>query len=155
MALPDRRTRWDPFVAFDELHAEMSRILSSAFPSRIVVNDWSPPVDVEETEDAYLIEADMPGVTPDDVSVEVQGTELHISAKADEREPDGTADRRSVRGGHFDYRLSLPGEVASDGAEAELDKGVLKLRLTKTSVALRRRIPVRGVTADLASNSQA
>jgi HSP20 family protein len=52
--------------------------------------------------------------------------------------------RQSRRSGRFDYRVSLPGEVDSAGCDAELDNGVLRLRLPKTKSSQRMRIPVRG-----------
>lgn len=145
MAISRTNRRWDPFGAFDDLHEEMSRLLTSAFPdvSRISVNAWSPPVEVEETDDAYQIEADMPGVKPDDVSVELQGNELHIIGKIAEREHEGIQREQSRRAGEYEYRLSLPSEVASEGCEADLQYGVLRLRLPKTSTSQRRRIPIR------------
>ena len=64
MALPARQSRyapsrWDPFAALEDLHDEMSRLLTNVFPDvgRISVNAWSPPIDVEESDDAYVVEA--------------------------------------------------------------------------------------------------
>ena len=88
MTLPIRRgrypaRRWDPFggfPGFDELFDHMSRILTSSFRDvpRISVNSWSPPVDIQETDEEYLVKADLPGVRPEDVSVDVQGRDLRI-----------------------------------------------------------------------------
>jgi len=141
-----RMSRWDPFAGFDDLYQEMSRLLTTAFPdaSRISVNAWSPPVDVEETDDSYVVEADVPGVRPDDVSVEVHGNELRISGEVEEHEREGVVRRQTHRSGRFDYRVSLPGDVEAEGCEADLDNGVLTLRLPKTTTSRRRRIPVRG-----------
>jgi HSP20 family protein len=51
---------------FDDLFDQMSRMLTSAFPdvARVSVQSWSPPVDIQETDDAYVVEADVPGVRP-------------------------------------------------------------------------------------------
>src|SRR5579871_1283236 len=140
MPLPVRRSnypasRWDPFAALDDLHDEMSRLLTNVFPDfgRIRVNAWLPPIDVDETDDAYLVEADMPGVNADDINAEIQGNQLRITGRVDET-PEG---RRSRRAGQFDYRVTLPGGVDTEGAQAELISGVLKLRLPKTAVATR------------------
>ena len=145
MALPARRTArptglWDPFAALEDLSEEMSRLLTNVFPDvgRISVNAWSPPVDVEETDDAYLVEADMPGVKPEDVTVEVQGNDLRIAGRVEE-DPQR---RRSRRASQFDYRLTLPGEVNTESCQAELEHGVLRLRLAKSAAAVRHRIPV-------------
>jgi HSP20 family protein len=145
MVLPARQTRyapsrWDPFAALEDLHDEMSRLLTNVFPDvgRISVNDWSPPVDVEETDDAYMIEADMPGVRADDVSVEVMGNELRITGRIEE----GSSRRRTRQTGQFDYRLTLPGGVNAEASEANLEHGVIKVRLPKTTPAIRHRVPI-------------
>jgi HSP20 family protein len=147
--------RWDPlsgFPGFDDLFAQMSRMLTSAFPdvARISVNSWSPPVDIQETEDAYLVEADLPGVRSDDVTIDLQGKELRIGGgygSADQGEGEQQQGRRT---GRFDYRLTLPGEVKSESCTADLENGVLRLRLPKASPNVRQRIPVQtGRTAQL------
>jgi HSP20 family protein len=145
MALPARQSRyapsrWDPFAALEDLHDEMSRLLTNVFPDvgRISVNAWSPPIDVEESDDAYVVEADIPGVRADDVSVEVTGNELRITGRIEE----GASRRRTRQTGEFDYRLTLPGGIDAEGAEANLDHGVIKLRLPKAARATRHRIPI-------------
>jgi HSP20 family protein len=145
MALPERQRRWDPFAGLDDLQHEISRLLTSAFPdvSRIRINAWSPPVDVQETEEAFIIEADVPGVKPDELRVEAQGHEVRISGDVEETEREGVVHRGGRSRGHFDYRVTLPGDMNTETCEASLDQGVLRLRLPKTAAASRRRIPVR------------
>jgi HSP20 family protein len=156
MTLPVRRSRyaprrWDPFggfPGFDDLFDQMSRILTSTFGDvpRISVHSWSPPVDIQETEDDYLVEADLPGVASDDVTIDLQGKELRIvgeygmAEQAAER-AEGE-EQRTRRSGRFDYRLTLPGEVSSESCTANLEHGVLRLRLPKVSTGARQRIPV-------------
>lgn len=152
MTLPIRRRRyparrWDPFAGFpgfEDLHDQMSRMLTSAFPdvARISINSWSPPVDIQETDEEYLVEADMPGVRPDDVTVDLQGKELHIGGEYGTAEQGEGEGQRSRRTGRFDYRLTLPGEVNSESCTADLENGVLRLRLPKASSGIRQRIPV-------------
>jgi HSP20 family protein len=151
MTLPLRRRRyparrWDPFAGFpgfDDLYDQMNRLLTSAFPdvARINVASWSPPVDIRETDDAYLIEADLPGVRPDDVTVDLQGKELHITGEYGAAE-EGDDERRTRRTGRFDYRVTLPGDVNNEDSTADLENGVLRLRLPKAASSMRQRIPV-------------
>jgi HSP20 family protein len=140
------------------LFDQMSRILTNAFPdvARISVNSWSPPVDIQETEDAYLVEADVPGVRPDDVTIDLQGNDLRIGGEygmPEQGEGEG-GQQRSRRTGRFDYRLTLPGEVNSESCAADLEHGVLRLRLPKASPSTRQRIPVHTGRADQASSDQ-
>ncbi|MDQ3762626.1 MAG: Hsp20/alpha crystallin family protein [Actinomycetota bacterium] len=122
----------------------MNRLLTSAFPdvARISVNSWSPPVDIQETDDEYLVEADLPGVRPDDVTVDLQGRELRIGGEYGAAEQGESEAQRTRRRGHFDYRLTLPGEVTRESCTADLEHGVLRLRLPKASSGIRQRIPV-------------
>lgn len=130
-------------AGFDDLFDRMSRMLTTAFPdvARISISSWSPPVDVQESDDAYVVEADLPGVRPDDVEVDLQGHELHITGEYGTGEGDG-GERRGRRSGRFDYRVTLPSEVRTEECSADLDNGVLRLRLPKTASAMRQRIPV-------------
>jgi HSP20 family protein len=156
MTLPVRRSRytprrWDPFggfAGFDDLFDQMSRILTSAFRDvpRISVNSWSPPVDIQETDDDYLVEADLPGVRPEDVTIDLQGKDLHITGEygmAEQAGDQGNGETQwSRRSGRFDYRLTLPAEVSTESCTANLQHGVLRLRLPKASKGTRQRIPV-------------
>ena len=68
--------RWDPCAEFEDLYDRMGALMGPvlAGPARQLADlAWSPLADVSETEDAYLIEADLPGVKQDQVSVEVSG----------------------------------------------------------------------------------
>lgn len=147
------------------LFAQMNHMLTSAFPevARINVRSWSPPVDIQEADDAYLIEADMPGVRPEDVSVDLQGKELQISGEyGTEQQSEGAhgdgeggqgeggqggEQHRVRRSGRFDYRVTLPGEVTTESCTAELEHGMLRLGLP-TSSAGHQRIQVTAGQSD-------
>lgn len=105
---------------------------------------WSPLVDIEEMEDAWIIEAEVPGAKRDDINVEVRDSELSITGQIKERERKGLLRRRTRRTGRFDYRVTLPGGASPDGIEASLDDGVLTLRVPKPEQARPRRIEVKG-----------
>ena len=134
----------DPFRELEEMHERMGRLLESSFgaPGRSMVG-WSPLVDVEETDDAWVLEAELPGVSREDVNVELHDGELTITGELKEREHKGVLRRQVRRSGRFDYRLTLPGEVQADRIEASLDKGVLTLRVPKVPRAQPRRIEVK------------
>lgn len=129
MTLPIRpNTRWAPLQEFKDLRGPMSA--------------WSPAVDVEETDDCYLVEADLPGVRLRDVSVEVREGELVIAGELKQRQRTGVLRRRTRRTGHFDYRVSLPGDTDEEHVEATLHEGVLIIRMPKTAKSQRRRIEI-------------
>jgi HSP20 family protein len=113
-------------------------------PAAAAVPVWVPPVDIEETEDSYLLEMDLPGVKPEDVNIELRdGNELRISGQYRERERTGALRRQSRRTGPFEYDVILPGEVDPEKIDATLEDGVLTVRLGKAQPQARR-IPVKG-----------
>src|SRR5579875_1182925 len=145
---PSAPERWDPFRELDEVSERMRRLLDETFAGTLATPPlagpgWSPLVDVEETDDAYIVEADLPGAKPGDVDVELVGRELTISGEIKERERKGVLRRRTRRSGRFDYRVALPDQVASDRIEATLADGVLTVRVPKTEQAQRRKIEVK------------
>jgi len=151
--LPERRStgqpsRWEPFTEVEQVTERMRRMLEQTFGGfgwTAPLSEragWSPLVDLEETDDAYVVEAELPGVRREDVSVELVGNELAISGEVKERERKGTVRRQSRRTGRFDYRVSLPSHVESDRVEATLSDGVLTLRVPKAERAQRKRIEI-------------
>lgn len=121
--------RWDPFRQLEDVHRQMEA--------------WLPLVDVEETDDAWIIEADVPAAKREDITVELQGDELAIHGEIKERERVGILRRRTRRTGQFDYRVHLPGDIDEDAIRASVDSGVLTVRVPKSERARRRRIEIK------------
>jgi HSP20 family protein len=145
MALPVPRNTdlsWSPFRELDDLHERMSRLLESTLADTGAVTGWIPAVDIEETDEAFVVEAELPGVKRDDVTVELQNNELRIHGELRERERAGIVRRRTRRTGQFDYRVVLPGEVDDDNVEANLHEGVLRVQIRKTEHIKPRRIEI-------------
>jgi HSP20 family protein len=106
------------------------------------VHEWTPQVDVEETDDAWVFEVELPGAKRDDIQVEVGDTELHISGTIEERERLGVMRRRTRRSGAFEYRTSLAAGVDADNVDARFDNGVLTVRVPRPERAKTRRITI-------------
>jgi HSP20 family protein len=127
----------------------MQELLDQTFaglgwPSQLFERDgWAPPVDIEERDDAYVVEADLPGVKRDDVQIEQLGNELSISGECKEQQRSGVVRKRARRTGRFQYRVSLPEQIAAEEIEAKLADGVLTVRLPKAQKAARKRIEVK------------
>jgi HSP20 family protein len=138
--------RWDPWREMQDMHERMDCLFEQVFGATPLAGEgaWAPAVDLEETDDAWVVEADLPGVKRGDVTVGVRDNELAIHGEVKERERTGILRRRTRRFGQFDYRLGLPGEVDADNIAAELSEGVLTLRIPKSARAQARRIDVRG-----------
>jgi HSP20 family protein len=137
--------RWDPFAEFEDLYDRMGQLMGSVVggPVRqLAALPWSPLADVSETDDAYLIEADLPGVRQDQVSVEVSGGDLVISGEITSRERPGVLRRTTRRQGRFEYRTMLPADADPDQVSASLADGVLTVRVAKAETARPRRIEI-------------
>ena len=103
---------------------------------------WTPLVDIEEEDDAYVLEVEVPGVKSDDVNIELIGNELMISGEIKEKERKGIMRRRTRRVGRFDYRVMLPSQVDASKIDAKLTEGVLTVRVPKMTQG-RKRIEVK------------
>ncbi|MFI6071605.1 Hsp20/alpha crystallin family protein [Actinoplanes sp. NPDC051343] len=97
---------------------------------------------VTETDDAYLVEIDLPGVERKDLTVEVAGDELRVSGEIVEKEKVGWLRHRTRRVGQFSYRTLLPGGIDAEHISADLADGVLSVRVPKSETAKPRRITV-------------
>lgn len=146
MNLPARRHQTaldsNPFREFEDLSRRISQFYESILDGLPGGTSWSPAVDIEEVEDAYVIEAELPGVKRDDIEVELREQELTITGELKERERAGVLRRRTRRTGRFDYRVSLPGDADSEHVDASLRDGVLTVRVAKSSEAQPRRISI-------------
>jgi HSP20 family protein len=127
-----------------QLNERMRRMLEQTFGGMLdEPAGWVPAVDIEELEDAYVVEAEVPGVKREDVNIEVSGNELTISGEIKVREREGIIRRRTRRVGEFEFRVVLPNEVNAEGIDAKLNDGVLTVRIPKAERAQRRRIEVK------------
>ncbi|HEY0450483.1 Hsp20/alpha crystallin family protein [Actinophytocola sp.] len=149
MALPAERqnrplARWDPSREFEDLYTQMGRLWDSAFgPGSGTAPGWTPLADVSETDDAFIVEVEVPGVRAEDLTVEVVGNELTVTGEMKETERQGLFRKRTRRVGEFEFRTSLPRDVDADNIEANLSDGVLTLRIPKAEAAKPRKIEVR------------
>ncbi len=147
--LPERRTGAQERTTFSELE-RLRQMLDQTFGGLGVSNllgdpaGWAPSVDIEEQDNAYVVEAELPGVKREDVNIELVGRELMITGEIKEKERQGVIRRKTRRVGRFEYRVRLPDQVDADGIEANLSEGVLSVRVPKAERAQRRRIEVKG-----------
>jgi HSP20 family protein len=152
MALLVRRTmpatpvasRPDPFGELEELHARTEQLLESLMsgPSSGNGAAWAPLVDIEENDEACVVEAEVPGAHKKDVHVDLQGNELIITGEIKERERKGVLRRRTRRTGVFEFRVTLPGGVDASNIEASVDDGVLTVTVPKPEPVRSRQIEV-------------
>jgi HSP20 family protein len=155
MALPVRRRqtparprnagRWEPFGELEELQQATSQLLERVLSGAGIPDGtfFTPPVDIEETDDAWIIEAELPGVSRKDINVEMRDDgELAIHGEVKERERKGILRRRTRPVGRFEFRVVLPGGVDAKDLDAKVEDGVLTVRVPKPESARARRIEV-------------
>jgi HSP20 family protein len=137
--------RWDPVRELQGLQDQFAQLMQRDTTDGNGGLPLVPLVDIEETEDAWIVEAELPGVKPEDVNVEVRGSELAISGEIKEREREGILRRRTRKTGEFDYHITLPGDADAEHIDAELHDGVLTVRIPKPEQERPRRIDVKSV----------
>ena len=137
--------RWEPFRQLEQLHEQMGHLMDDAWPPLAPGNGgtWVPLADIEETDDAWIVEAELPSVDRKDVNVELRDSELVISGEITEKERKGVLRRRTRRMGRFEYRVELPGQPDAEHVDANLHDGVLTVRVPKAEGSQRRRIDVK------------
>ena len=130
--------RWDPFE-------EMNRLHDHFFGGRgLQKQPFRVAVDIREEDDAFYVDAEVPGVAAQDVKVDVEKNVLTISGerKAEKDEAEGSYRRVERYFGTFSRSFTLPETVNADNIHADLKDGVLTLRLPKKEAPKPRAIPV-------------
>ena len=126
-------TRWDPFSEISRLQTDVDRLFGESRRRAV-----APAVDIVEDEEAIVLKAELPGFPADAVNVNVENDVLTLSGERKlERE-----DKNERPYGTFSRSFMLPKTVDSEAIEANLDAGVLTLRLPKKAAAEKRRIEV-------------
>jgi len=134
--------RWEPAR---ELR-DMNRLFNTLFePSAgAVMRRWSPAMDLVETEDNYVLRADLPGVSEGDVKIELDDNVLTISGerKSAHKEAKEGYYRVERAYGSFSRTLKLPEGVDADSISASFDRGVLEVNVPKPEQRKPRRVEI-------------
>jgi HSP20 family protein len=142
--------RWDPAREIDTLQGEMNRLFSSFFETPrsggngATSRRWIPAMDLVETEDHFVLKADLPGLTESDVNIEVESNVLTIAGeRRTEHEAKKDGYYRLERSmGSFSRSLTLPEGIDAEAVTASFDNGVLEVRIPKPAEAKPRRVQI-------------
>jgi HSP20 family protein len=98
------------------------------------IRGWNPSVDLYESEDAFVLEADLPGVKPDDVKIQIEDSDLVLQGwrSLEESHVHGHFHAMERSSGQFLRRLKLPQSVDKDTIQAEFHDGVLRVIIPKS-----------------------
>ena len=131
-------TTYRPWGLFDELQRGLETLHGTETKA------WTPAVDISEDENRYLIRADLPGVDPKDIDVNLEADELTLRGeRKEEKEEKGKNWQRTERfHGEFYRRFRLPESADPEHIEAHSDKGVLEIVIPKQPKTQPRKIAV-------------
>jgi HSP20 family protein len=150
--LPARRsgrnlTVVNPSREFEDIYERMGQLMNLAFglvPADLGDMPWSPLADLSETDNAYVVKVDLPGVNKDQVDIQLQDRELVISGEIADDQNGDRRHRSTRRTGRFEFRTYLPGEVNADAVTAQLSDGVLTVTVPKSEAAKPHKIEITG-----------
>ncbi|MDD2699744.1 MAG: Hsp20/alpha crystallin family protein [Sideroxydans sp.] len=142
--------KWDPFKELEDVSNRLNRLFGRAGSTEdsdqnmLAVADWSPSVDISETDDAYLIKGEIPGVKKEDVKVSVQDGMLTIQGerKMEKEEKNKKFHRVECSYGNFVRSFRMPDDADENKVKAEFKDGMLNVSLPKTEKARNRSINV-------------
>lgn len=144
-------SRFEPWNLVNVLHRDLDQIaarrygITSNEDNGHSVADWVPAVDIIEEKDRYIMRADVPGVSPDDIEVSMENGVLSVSGqrlKETKDEIDGIQRLERVSG-KFYRRFTLPESANADDITAASENGILEVVIPKQSQVKARRITVK------------
>ncbi len=147
--------RWEPVRELHTVQQEMNRLFNTFFDAPATSSNgngngsgplrrWMPAMDLVETEEHFVLRADLPGLGEEDVKLEVAGDTLTVSGERTfEHEAKKDGFYRLERGsGTFSRSLTLPEGTDPDAITAAFDKGVLEIRIPKPEQRKPRRVEI-------------
>jgi len=142
--LPTWRVR-SPFEELERMRRQMDRLYDDVMTSEQSGRAGVfPPINLTEDKDNYYVRAELPGVTGDDLDIQVTANNLAISGERKIAAEEGARyHRREREAGTFSRMISLPGEIDADKIDARLKNGVLSIAISKAEVAKPKQITVK------------
>jgi HSP20 family protein len=142
--------RWEPVRELTSLQSEMNRLFNTFFDTPTPGNGgtaarrWIPAMDLVETDEHFVLKADLPGLNEDDVNIEVEDNVLTVSGerKAEHEDKREGYYRVERSFGAFRRSLTLPEGVHPESVSATFDKGVLEVRIPKPEERKPRRVAI-------------
>jgi HSP20 family protein len=153
--------RWEPVREISSIQNEMNRLFNSFFDTPTAARGngvsapgrrWIPAMDLVENETDYVLKADLPGLSDEDVSIEVDDNVLTISgerkAEHEERKEGYYRVERSY--GRFSRSVTLPDGVDPEAVKASFEHGVLEVHVPKPEAKKPRKVEINVGTAPTA-----
>lgn len=136
--------RYEPWSLLNQLQKELERSYEQNGEGSVSTAEWTPAVDIKEDNEKFTVHADIPGVKPEDIEVNMEGGVLTIKGekKAEiKTEKDGYK-RVERTSGSFYRRFTLPDSANSEAISAKSKHGVLEIIIPKREPVKPKRIDV-------------
>jgi HSP20 family protein len=142
--------RWEPLRELSSLQTEMNRLFNTVFDAPAAGGNggqarrWVPAMDLLETEEHFVLRADLPGMREGDVSIELEDNVLTVSGerKAEHEDRQEGYYRVERAFGSFSRSLTLPKGIDPESVTAHFDSGVLEVRIPKPEERKPRKISI-------------
>ena len=137
--------RWEPVRELSSLQNDMNRLFNTFFDTPTAGNGpvrrWIPAMDLVETEDHFVLKADLP---EEDVNIDVEGDVLTVSGERNAEHEDKREGYVRVERSYGSFRrsLTLPEGVDADAVTASFDRGVLEISIPKPEQRKPRRVAI-------------
>jgi HSP20 family protein len=141
--------RWNPWGEFDRIRAEMDRLFGGLVGTAprwtVEPGVFTPTVDLYETTDEVVVNAYLPGMSREDIHLEVMGNTLRLYGETKPAVPEKDVTVHLAEGtyGRFEFRYALPVEVKAEECRAAYRNGVLEVRLPKAESAKPKPVEIR------------
>jgi HSP20 family protein len=155
--------RWEPVRELNTIQSEMNRLFNTFFDGSTPANGgstqlrrWVPAMDLVESDDHFELRADLPGLSEDDVHIEVEDNVLTISGerKSEREERKDGYFRVERASGHFRRALTLPEGIDPESIQASFDKGVLEVTIPKPEQRTPRKVTISAGTPKTIEGSE-
>ncbi len=145
--MPGALTRWEPFAELGELRSRFDRMFDELIDGR--ERNWTPAIDVVHDNGNIVVRADVPGITPEEVKIEVQDDILTVSGSHEERkeEKDKRYMRRERRYGSFSRSMALPAGVDAKKIKAKTHDGVVEVTIPLPKEAKKEPVTIKPTAA--------
>jgi HSP20 family protein len=140
--------RWDPFAEIADMRGRFDRLLDEFGPGR--ERGWSPAIDLSREEGRLVVRADVPGIKPEQIKIEIADNVLTLSGEHEETKEEKEKDfiRRERRYGAFSRSMTLPEGVDPSGVTAKTQEGVLEITIPLPVAAPKETVTITPSAAD-------
>ena len=137
-------TRWDPMAQIAQLQREIDRMFEGRPAAGTAAAPWLPPTDIEQTDESVVYKLDLPGMKPEDITIQVHAGALTVTGsrkQETEEKHEGYFARERISG-QFARTYSLPKDTGQEDIGAEFKDGVLIITVPRKEEAKPRTIEI-------------